>query len=192
MRDLNKFEGRLLARGNPLRDDFGLSGGDDWSRALLLHGRPSPAFGNGAAPPAALNIGGISVIQQTGADDNRIDIVFLGDGYTASQIAGAYHDDVNALVSYLFTGGLISEPFNRYRNFFNVYAVNVISNQSGADNPGTNTVADTALNATYYFDGVTERLLYIDNALGNAALSQALTGTTIHADMRFVTVNSDT
>jgi serralysin len=161
---------------------------------LQVLARPTAA-GNAApiaAAPPPFNIAGITVVQSTGSDGNRVGIVFLGDGYTSGEISGTYHDHVEALTSYLFQGGILAEPFNRYRNFFNVYAVNLVSTQSGADDPANGTFVNTALNATYRGDGQTDRLLTIDWNLGENALSQALAGTSIHPHIKFVAVNSST
>jgi hypothetical protein len=131
----------------------------------------------------------VRTIMNNGASSNRIDIVFLGDGYTSSELATTYTNHANSLVSYLFNDSLLTQPFGRYESFFNVHLIDVASNQSGADNPGTGTTRDTALNSTYFYDGQTERLLYVDDTVANSALSAGLSGTSIDADMKFVTVN---
>ncbi len=132
----------------------------------------------------------VVTVQQTGPDSNRVDMVFLGDGYTAGELSTTYTANVNGLVDYLFNGGQVTDPFGRYRNFFNVYKVNVASAQAGADDPANGTQVSTALNATYRFDGVTDRLLYISDSLGFSVMNAALAGTGITPDMRFVAVNS--
>ncbi|MGE0700289.1 MAG: M64 family metallopeptidase, partial [Hyphomicrobiaceae bacterium] len=131
----------------------------------------------------------LRTIQQTGSSANRVDMVFLGDGYTAGQLASTYTSHVNAYVNYLFSGTALTDPFTRYRNFFNIHVVDIASNQSGADNPALGIFRDTALGASYYWDGVTERLLYVNETLADAAMSSALSGTGIDPEMRYVTVN---
>jgi hypothetical protein len=64
----------------------------------------------------------------------------------------------------------------------------VVSNQSGADIP-PGTYRDTALGASYYWDGVTERLLYVNESKANTALNNALSGAGFSAEMKLVTVN---
>lgn len=132
----------------------------------------------------------VNTIVDNGDSSNRIDIVFLGDGYQSSEITGAYFNDVNALTDYMFTGAAISQPFGRYQKFFNVHMIEVISNESGADDPINGITRDTALNSTYQFDGVTDRLLYVDETTTQNILEAALIDTNIIAEMRFVTVNS--
>ena len=50
---------------------------------------------------------------------------------------------------------------------------------------------NTALDATYRFDGVTDRLLGINGSKADAALNAGLGGANFTAEMLFVTVNSD-
>lgn len=124
-----------------------------------------------------------------GPSRNRVDIVFAGDGYRSWEIATTYPNHVRALTDYMFSGDLLSEPFGRYKNFFNVHRVNVVSAESGADDPSTNTFRNTALDASYLWDGVTQRLLYVSDSKTDAAIASALSGTGINAEMAFVTVN---
>ncbi|KEY18442.1 peptidase M64 domain-containing protein [Kaistella antarctica] len=73
-------------------------------------------------------------ILENGPRDKRINMVILGDGFTAGQQADFVADASN-LVDYLFN----KSPFNQYKNYFNVYAVKVISAESGVKHPGTAT-----------------------------------------------------
>lgn len=126
-------------------------------------------------------------IVNNGPNANRVNVVFLGDGYTASQINTLYPAHINSMLNYMFNQG--EQPFVRYKNFFNVHRVNVISNQSGADVAPENIFRDTALDARYFFDGTTDRLLYVSESKANAALNSALSHAGFAADMRIVTVN---
>lgn len=133
----------------------------------------------------------LETIVNNGPSANRVDIVFLGDGYTQANLdAGLYDTHINNYLGYMFGDNALTDPFYRYRNYFNVHAVNVVSAQSGADNPGTNTYVDTALDASYYWGGGPERLLYVSTSKANTARNTALSGTGITAQMQFVTVNS--
>lgn len=127
-----------------------------------------------------------------GQSSNRIDIVFMGDGYTSSEIASTYASQIDSYLAYMFGNTALTEPFGTYANFFNVHRIDLISEQSGADNPGAGINVNTALNASYYWDGVTDRLLYIDDNLANAVLTESLALKGYTGEMRFVTVNSAT
>lgn len=61
---------------------------------------------------------------------NRMDIVILGDGYTAAQQA-QFEADAKAMADSLFS----FPPYSEYRNYFNVVAVFGASNESGTDEP---------------------------------------------------------
>ena len=151
--------------------------------------------------------GQYSPVNSTGPSSNRVDIVFMGDGYTSGQIP-AYWNDVQTLFAYLFGpppppiapipgqppppinfDPYERDPYVQYRNFFNTWRVDVVSAQSGADDPSTNTWVNTALNASYAFGGGPQRLLYIDSALGYATLTQALQTAPFAAEVRPVVVN---
>ncbi|WP_367134617.1 M64 family metallopeptidase [Saccharothrix sp. HUAS TT1] len=100
-------------------------------------------------------------IQETGAPDQRFDLVFVGDGYTAAEL-GAYHSHVVSKWTELSN----VEPFRSYRQYFNVWQVDVVSNQSGVDNdPSLGTDRDTALDMGFWCQGrdtQTERLLCVN------------------------------
>ena len=140
----------------------------------------------------------IVTVVGSAAGNNRI-FPYLGPNNAAGTFNGASTFSGNPLGLRLIvtdgilaaTGGALTEPFGRFRNFFNVYRVDVVSNQAGADDPLNNITVDTALGATYMYDGVTDRLLSVDFTLANNVMTSALSGTTLRPDMRFVTVNAD-
>lgn len=121
---------------------------------------------------------------------NRVDLVFLGDGYTQSDLdAGLYNAHIQSYFDYMFGAeGYLADPFPRYKKFFNVHKIDVVSSESGADHPAQGIYRDTALDATYGTDGI-ERLLTINTLKAGAILSQNLTGSGITADIRLTTVN---
>jgi hypothetical protein len=87
---------------------------------------------------------------------NRVDIVYVGDGYTAAEIA-AYVTHVDAIQPTFFN----KEPFDTYENYFTVHRVDVVSNESGVDNdPNQGVERDTAMDMQYWCNG-TERLLCV-------------------------------
>ncbi len=102
-----------------------------------------------------------------GPSGNRIDIVVVGDGYTQSELTN-YQLHVNNILS----GYFAQEPLASYINFFNVHRVDVISNESGVDEPDYNIYRDTALDMTYNCGG-TARLLCVNTAKAWDAASVA-------------------
>nr|WP_281381289.1 M64 family metallopeptidase [Microvirga lupini] len=125
-------------------------------------------------------------MQTTGYSSNRIDIVFMGDGYTSPEIATTYTAQVRGLLGYMFDGGLLSDPFGRYRNFFNIHSIDIISNESGADDPANGISRDTALDASYSGRALGVRL---DKA--DAIEDNVLRYADFASEMRFILVNSE-
>ena len=75
---------------------------------------------------------------------NGVDIVFLGDCYDAADIAaGNYLADIEEAVGHYFA----IEPYKTYKDYFNVYAVLGVSDDSGM---GTlNTIKDAKFGSTF-------------------------------------------
>jgi hypothetical protein len=88
---------------------------------------------------------------------NRIDFVFVGDGYTAAQLA-TYATQVTTVTNSFFN----KVPYSTYRNYFQVHRVDVVSTDSGVDNdPSQGILKNTALDMKYWCNG-TERLLCVN------------------------------
>ena len=110
----------------------------------------------------------VVTLADNGPVTNRIDVVFVGDGYRDINLQ-SYATHVNAAMVDLFA----IEPFARYSTFFNVHRVDVVSNETGVDNdPVEGIDRDTALDMRYFCNGI-ERLLCVNvgkayNAAENA------------------------
>ncbi len=139
---------------------------------------------------AVTGLQAFDTLVDNGPSSNRVDIVFLGDGYTAADhTAGTYTTDINSYLGYMFSNTANTDPFYRYRNYFNVHSIDVFSNESGADKPLDGIYVDTALDASYSWGGGVERLLYVSTSKANAARNAGLSGASFSAEMQFVTVN---
>jgi len=77
----------------------------------------------------------VDTIQYKGNSDKFINIVIMGDGYTEQQ-QSAFMTKATAFTTSLFNVA----PWSNYKNYFNVFAIKVISNESGTKHP--NTAAD--------------------------------------------------
>jgi hypothetical protein len=71
-------------------------------------------------------------VLQNGTNDKRINIAVLGDGFTTAQLS-TFVTSAQNTVNYLFT----KSPYTEYKNYFNAYAIKVISPESGVKHPGT-------------------------------------------------------
>jgi hypothetical protein len=109
-------------------------------------------------------------ILNNGDPANRIDLVILGDGYTAAEMP-RYAQDAARVVS----GCFAQEPFRAYRLLFNVHRVDVISPESGANHPERRppVVRNTALDAAYNCAGI-QRLICVNLSKVNGVLQRSL------------------
>ncbi len=103
-------------------------------------------------------------IQETGPDEQRIVWVIMGDGYTAGEMEKFKADVEKAL-----SGFFAVAPWKNRRGAFNIYRVDVVSNESGADHLEHNppTLVDTALGAAYGCYGY-DRLICVDDGTATA------------------------
>jgi hypothetical protein len=75
---------------------------------------------------------------------NGVNIVLLGDGFSAKEISeGTYIKDMKQEMEYFFA----IEPYKTYRNYFNVYTELALSNESGVGS--VNTIIYNKFNTTY-------------------------------------------
>ena len=112
-----------------------------------------------------------------GASRNRMDMIFIGDGYRASELDTTYTQHINSTLAGFFESPK-GNPLGRYKKFFNVHRVNVASNQSGADDLARNITVDTALDAVYSTAGH----LRFDDRKANNAMGAALFNSGIDTD----------
>jgi hypothetical protein len=155
-------------------EDFAPSG--EISRASV------PTKDSGTVAAATLTKTTVTALQVTGPSSNRLDVVFLGDGYTAGE-----QDEFLAHANARWAELAAISPYSRYKNFFNVWAVNVVSDESGVDNdPSLGIQRDTALDAYYWCSGI-DRLICVDTAKARAYATRAP-----QVDHMLVVINSDT
>ena len=139
-----ELRGGLLAvePGNPLHTETGVE-------AMVL-----------ASPSTTL--------VQNGPAANRIDIVFVGDGYTSGEL-GQYASDVDAVWPTFFA----EPPFDVYSTYFNVHRVDVVSAESGVDNdPVQGIFRNTAMDMGYWCSGI-QRALCINLSKASAQAANA-------------------
>jgi hypothetical protein len=103
-----------------------------------------------------------------GPVDNRINLVVLGDGYTQGELS-KYASDTDRVLQAFFR----QSPFVDYARYFNLYRVDVTSNESGVDHPESNVTRDTALGAAYNCSGI-QRLICVTQSAVNNVLSRSV------------------
>jgi hypothetical protein len=105
-------------------------------------------------------------IERNGAPADRVDVLLLGDGYTAAECATKFRPDAERLVAALFR----HEPFRSRRKDFNVWGLCPPAAESGISRPSTGIYRRSPVGATYDAFG-SERyvLTFDDRALRDAA-----------------------
>jgi hypothetical protein len=78
----------------------------------------APAYAQATPLPEPV----VHVIQETGPASERLNLIILGDGYQADQ-QSLFFEDVDRNLAVMWA----TEPFRSYRNYMNVYAVEIAS-----------------------------------------------------------------
>lgn len=97
-------------------------------------------------------------IQSSGPCQDRVDIVFLAEGYTAEQ-SEKFQGDVKRLSEYL----LNAAPYQSEKDKFNIRGVFRASIDAGTDEPRQKSFKSTVLNSTYNIFDLDRYLLVEDN-----------------------------
>lgn len=122
----------------------------------------------------------VTQIQYKGEPNEKVDLVFIAEGYTASE-QDKFVADARKFSETLFQ----TPPYTTQRENFNIWAVNLISEDSGTDVSGKGIYKNTALNSGYYTFGVdryltTQDMKSIRDAVWN-----------VPCDAVFILVNTD-
>ena len=118
---------------------------------------------------------------ENGKAVNHVDIVILGDGYTAGEMA-KFHKDVATLTDELFN----VEPFKSRKADFNVRAVETPSATSGVNKPHPGVFNRTTLSMSYgAFDSERYALAFDNRTIRDVA-------STVPYDYMFILINERT
>ena len=104
----------------------------------------------------------VTTLVNNGPTSNRIDIVFVGDGYTSDEL-DTYAEDVDEV----WPTFLAETPLSTYATYFNIHRVDVTSPQSGVDNDPTQGILRTTALDMAYWCGGTQRLLCVNVGKAN-------------------------
>ncbi|MFE1869676.1 M64 family metallopeptidase [Streptomyces sp. NPDC059496] len=156
-------------------------GGDAGSGHARVPATGSPAKAPGRLSPAERSADGqVTKMIDNGPTADRLDVVVIGDGYTAAELA-RFHTDAEQKWAEVTA----VEPYTTYRNLFNVWTVDAVSHDSGVSgDPDPATVRDTALGSYFWCEGI-ERLLCVDQPKVDAYVAKAPA-----ADLVIVLANS--
>ncbi|MFJ8861845.1 M64 family metallopeptidase [Streptomyces sp. NPDC102451] len=115
------------------------------------------ATARSAAPTAGTTDGEVGELSVTGPSADRLDVVIIGDGYTADQ-----QDAFHAAAATKWGDITAIEPYSSYQGLMNVWTVDAVSAESGiTGDPTADVTKDTAL-GSYFWCSDTERLVCAD------------------------------
>lgn len=122
----------------------------------------------------------VNQIRYKGDTHQKVDLVFLPEGYTEAEMT-KFGSDVQRFTESLFS----TPPFNERREDFNVWSVNLPSEESGMDVSGEGIYKNTALNAGFYTFGLDRYLTTPDmKSIRDAVWN-------VPCDAIFILVNSE-
>ncbi|MCL1944798.1 MAG: M64 family metallo-endopeptidase [Firmicutes bacterium] len=123
-------------------------------------------------------------------DEQSIVIVLMGDGYTSNQ-QDLFIERATSFGNFLTN----FYPYNLFSKYFTVYAIQVVSNQSGVSKDygkgESNKIVDNYFGSSFYYDSVTDRLLFISPE-GMTKARNLMKLATPYGRMIGVLANSDT
>jgi hypothetical protein len=108
------------------------------------------------APPARQDL---IALERNGEPGDKVDLLLLGDGYTAAECAGKFAADARRMTEALFR----HEPFAARRGDFNVWGLCPPAVQSGIARPSAGIHRRTPVGATYDAFGSERYVLSFDN-----------------------------
>ena len=116
-----------------------------------------------AAPSTARPPRGRAVwaVQESGPPSEKVDLLLLGDGYTAAEM-DKWHGDASRLTESLFA----VSPFKERRSDFNVWAIDAPADESGVSRPSEGIYRRSPFGAAYDAFGSERYVLTFDNDAG--------------------------
>ncbi|RUT73091.1 M64 family metallopeptidase [Ancylomarina longa] len=121
-----------------------------------------------------------TLVSGNGDPSESIDVAFIAEGYTANEM-DKFKADVKRLSGYIFDVA----PFDKYKDRFNIYALESISKDSGTDIPGDSIYKNTAVNTSFYTFDIKRYLTTVDiKALHDIAAN-------VPYDQIYVVINTD-
>lgn len=136
-----------------------------WKEVWTLNIDPNAQDVDSSTPP---NAGGRVAIQKSGDPSSKVDLLILGDGYTAAE-RPKFIKDAKRLAALLF----VVSPYKEHKADFNVWGLCPPSIESGISRPSTGTHKRTPIGTSYDAFGSERYILTTDNRAFRDFASQA-------------------
>jgi len=122
----------------------------------------------------------INKIIYNGVPSDKVDLLFIAEGYTQEQM-DKFRADAERFAGYLFD----IEPYKSRKEDFNIWAVESVSKDSGTDIPHQNIWKNTVLSSNFYTFYI-DRYLTVSDQRGVASVAS-----NAHCDAMYVIVNTE-
>jgi hypothetical protein len=132
-------------------DDVNAAWREVWKMAV----DPKDKFVDRSRPTSP---GALIELQKMGDPANKVDLLMLGDGYTAAE-RGKFEKDARRFVETLFS----TSPFREHKKDFNVWGLCPAAAESGVSRPSTGVYRRSPLGATYDTFGSERYVLTMEN-----------------------------
>jgi hypothetical protein len=130
--------------------------GGTWTSLWTTTVDPADPFVDTAAPMP--DPGPVLTLQRSGSPADKVDLLLLGDGYTAAE-RGKFERDARRLMDALFA----TSPFRERRGDFNVWGLVPAARESGVSRPSTGVHRANPVGSTYDAFGSERYVLTFDN-----------------------------
>jgi hypothetical protein len=129
---------------------------NNWREVWATNVDPKDMFVDRSRPTAPAPL---IAIEHNGDPATKVDLLLLGDGYTAAELP-KFRRDARRLTEVLFS----TSPFKEHRRDFNVWGLCPPAAESGISRPSTGVYHATPVGATYDAFGSERYVLTFDNA----------------------------
>lgn len=119
-------------------------------------------------------------VHNSGDPAQRVDIVFIPEGYTAEE-KEKFHEDCERYAGYLFG----CQPYDENKDKINIWGVEAPSEEPGTDIPGEDVWKKTQVNSNFYTFDLPHYLTTLDNKGVRDLAANA------HYDQIYILVNTD-
>jgi hypothetical protein len=132
-----------------------VAGGTSWKEVWKTVVDPKDKFVDRSRPPSP---GTLMELQKTGDPASKVDLLVLGDGYTAAE-RGKFEKDARRFTDALFA----ASPFHEHQKDFNVWGLCPAAEESGVARPSTGTYRRSPVGSSYDTFGSERYVLTMEN-----------------------------
>ena len=138
-----------------VKERAGSSVSDAWKEIWKTVVDPKDKFVDRSRPPSP---GALLELQKMGDPATKVDLLVLGDGYTAAE-RGKFENDAGRFMEALFS----TSPFREHRKDFNVWGLCPVAEESGVSRPSSGIYRRSPVGSSYDTFGTERYVLTTEN-----------------------------